>query len=81
MTAGIPSIRLRRFGMRFSGCIEIAGDQQVEAVGEALVVSERVPILLLQLLEIEDLVIDAVFQDAQVDAVRRAQLRLRRRSC
>ncbi len=61
----------------FFGRREIAGDEQVEAVSQALVVGERVPILLLQFFEIEDLVIDAVFQNAQVDAVRRVQLGVR----
>ena len=50
--------------------IEIARDEQVEAVGQALIVDERVPIFVLQFLEIEDLVIDIVLQDAQIDAVR-----------
>ena len=57
--------------------IEIARDEQVEAVGQTLVVNQRVPIFVLQFLEIEDLVIDVVLEDAEIDAVRPAQLRIR----
>ena len=43
--------------------IEISRDDQIEAVGQALIVDERIPIFPLQLLKIEDLVVDIVLQD------------------
>ena len=49
---------------------ELARDEQIEAVGEALVVKQRIPLGLLQFLEAEDFAFDVLFQDAEVDAVR-----------
>ena len=46
---------------------EIARDEQIETVGEALVVDERIPVCVLQLLEIEDFVVDVVLEDAHID--------------
>ena len=44
MTFGMPSIRLRIFGMRCFRRREIARDQQIDGVGQALVVGERIPL-------------------------------------
>ena len=50
--------------------IEIARHEKIEAVGQALVVNQRVPIFVLQFFEVENLVVDVVLQDAEIDAVR-----------
>ena len=54
---------------------EIACNQQIKAVGQALHVNQRIPVRLLQLLRLEDLVIDVLLQDAEIDVVRAGELR------
>ena len=75
MTFGMPSIRLRIFGMRCRRRREIARDQQIDGIGETLVVSERVPLRVFHFLEAEDFAFDVLFQDAEIDTVRAGQLR------
>src|SRR4029077_8493465 len=54
---------------------EIARDQKIKAVGQALHVNERIPIRLLQFFAPEDLVIDILFENAKIDVVRSSELR------
>ena len=54
---------------------EIARDQQIKAVGQALLVNERIPLRILQLFSPEDLVIDVLLEDAKIDIVRAGELR------
>ena len=48
---------------------KIARDQEVERVGQALIVNKRIPFPFLQLLELKNLVIDIVAQNLEIDAV------------
>ncbi len=54
---------------------EIARDQQIKAVGQALHVNERIPFRLFQLFSSEDFVIDVLLEDAKIDIVRTGELR------
>ena len=75
MTPGIFSKRCRKLGIRFLRWCEIARDQKIEAVGQALHVNQRIPLRLFQLFGAKDLVIDVLFENSKIDAVRATQLR------
>ena len=54
---------------------EIARDQQIEAVGQTLIVDQRVPFPFLQFFDVENFVVDIVLQHAKIDSVCAGQLR------
>ena len=54
---------------------EIARDQQIKAVGQALHVNEGIPFRIFQLFTPEDFVIDVLLEDAKIDIVRTGELR------
>ena len=57
------------------GRCEIARDQKIKAVGQALHVNQRIPFRLLQLFGPEDFVIDVLFENSKINVVRASQLR------
>ena len=65
-----PQIRNPFFRRR-----EIARDQEIQAVGETLVVNERIPVRFAQFLQLEDFIVDVVTENADIDLVRAGQLR------
>ena len=54
---------------------EIARDQKIKAVGQALHVNQRIPLRLLQLFGPEDFVIDVLFENSKINVVRASELR------
>ena len=63
---------LTQIGNSFLRRVEIARHEQIKAVGETLIVNERVPIGLLQLFDLEDAIVDVLFENAKIDIVRPA---------
>ena len=53
---------------------ELPRDKQIEAVGEALVVDQRIPVGFLQFLQLEDGAFHIFLEDPEVDAVRAGQI-------
>ncbi len=49
---------------------ELARNDEIKAVGQALVVNERIPFRFLHFLQLENRAFDVVFQDAKIDAIR-----------
>ena len=49
--------------------MEIARDQKIRTVGQALVANERVPIGVFQFLSVYDATVDAVLENAKIDIV------------
>ena len=56
-------------------CVEVAHNQKVKTVGEALIVNQRVPIRFLEFFQFENLIVDVVAQDANIHLVCAGQLR------
>src|SRR5438045_1555013 len=54
---------------------EIARDQQIKAISQALHVNEGIPFRIFQLFTPEDFVIDVLLEDTKVDIVRAGKLR------
>src|SRR6266699_5190965 len=54
---------------------EIARDQKIKAVGQALHVNQRIPLPLLQLFGSEDFVIDVLLENSKINVVRASELR------
>ena len=57
---------------------EIARDQKIKAVGQALHVNQRIPLRLLQLFGPEDFVIDVLFENSKINVVRAGRVAIRR---
>ncbi len=53
---------------------EIACDQQIKAVGEALHVNQGIPLRVLQLFTSEYFIIDVLLEDPKIDIVRTGEL-------
>ena len=66
---------LTQIGNPFFRRIEIPRDEKIEAVGQALVVNERVPLRLFQFFQIENLIVDVFAKNAHIDLVGAAKLR------
>ena len=54
---------------------EVACDQKIKAIRQALHVNQRVPLRLFQLFALEDLVIDVLLENAKINVVGAGKLR------
>ena len=58
----------------FVGGIEVARDEKVEAVGQTLIVNERVPVRVAQFFQSENFAVDVVAQNSHVHLICAGQL-------
>jgi hypothetical protein len=54
---------------------EVARDQKIKAVGQALHVNQRIPFRLFQFFGPEDFIIDVLFENSKINVVRASELR------